>query len=376
MNSECLVWKVLAVCSIPLLFICCSPGDTSIPQTENQAFNTLLQEAPATIIDLDEVLIDTIMVNTDNMMGIKRSSRLSEPVFLSPMGTRFLKIGDSLYVANRQKIYVMDAKGVWQRSVGGQGRGPGEFAASIRISHNSEYIAALDYWNGRIQVFDHNLNLLFTETKNLHDSHLSNNLALTKEFLYMGIPPHGSEDLISVYKMDDFKNRFDSLWPKIIPDGLQPGPYNTIIMDSNSSNRLAITNLGLPYLFLLNEERGINHLLYFDSTYYRELENPAAKPVRIEGKDEHSLPGVRSFIQQMQLNDDGTIYFTVGYNLYEVIPAPTNKYQLNRAWHFMIEKSSSSSESLKSMHITDMIVESDSLYFVTMSEGYLFKTGL
>lgn len=376
MNYTSLAWKILTISLLPLLFTCCSSGDASIPQTENQAFNTLLQEAPATIIDLDEVLVDTILVNTDNMMGIKRSSRLSEPVFLSPMGTRFLKIGDSLYVANRQKIYVMDAKGVWQRSVGRQGRGPGEFAASVRINHNSEYIAALDYWNGRIQIFDHNLNLLFTETKNLHDSHLSNNFAFTDDFLYMGIPPHGSEALISVYKMDDFKNRFDSFWPKIIPDGLQPGPYNTIIMDSNKSNRLAITNLGLPYLFLLNEERRIDHLLYFNSMYYRELENPAAKPVRIEGKDEHSLPGVRSFIQQMQLNDDGTIYFTVGYNLYEVIPVATNKYQLNRSWHFMIEDSSSSSESLKSMHITDMIVENDSIYFVAMSEGYLFKTGL
>jgi hypothetical protein len=376
MNDKSLARKVLAVCSIPLLITYCSSEDTAIPQTENQTFNTLLQEAPATIIDLDEVPVDTVLVTPENMLGTKRSSRLSEPAFLSPMGTRFIKIEDSLYVANRQKIFVMDAKGVWQRSVGGQGRGPGEFAASIRISHNSEYIAALDYWNGRIQVFDHNLNLLFTETKNLHDSHLSNNLALTDDFLYMGIPPHGSEDLISVYKMDDFSNKFDTFWPKIIPDGLQPGPYNTIIIDSNISNRLAITNLGLPYLFILNEERGINHLLYFDSTYYRELENPAAKPVRIEGKDEHSLPGVRSFIQQMLLNDDGTIYFTVGYNLYEVIPVATNKYQLNRAWHFVIEESPSSSENLKSIHITDMIVESDSLYFVTMSEGYLFKTGL
>lgn len=366
---------ILLMGFLPVLIIYCASEPTFIPKTENEVFNQLLQEAPLTILDLDSMPVDTVTLKPVNLLGSKSSSFFSEPVYLGFPVQSIVKIKDSLYVANRQKIYVMDEEGIWQRSVGRQGRGPGEFAASVKITSNSKFIIALDFWNGRIQVFDHNLNLLFIQNKNLHDSHFLRNFSLSDNFLYLGLIPDSNDDLISIYRIDDFEHQNETFWPKIIPNSFQPRPYNNIIIDVNNTENIAVTNLGLPYLFLLNPDRSIEQILYFESSYFRELENPSTKPIHVKGNTEQDLPGVRNFIQQMRINDDGTIYFTVRYNLYQIVPIE-NKYHLKRAWHFVHDDPSITKNSPNSLHITGMLIEDDVLYFVSMSGGYVYRIPL
>ncbi len=375
MHRSHFVWKAPILCLILPFLSCCTSDEIVIPQTENEVFNQLLMEAPATIIDLDEMPVDTLIIRPEHVLGTETSSFFSEPVFLGFPVNSFIKIDDSLYVAHREKIYVMDEEGIWQRSVGRQGRGPGEFASTLKIANNSKYIIALDYWNGRIQVFDHDLNLLFIQDKNLYDSTFWRNFSLTDNFLYLGLIPNSNDDLIEIYGIDNFENQIETFWPKIIPNGLQPGPYNGIIIDVNNYNNIALTNQGLPYLFLLNSDRSIEQVLYFESTNYRELENPSAKPIRVEGNTEHDLPGVKSFIQHMKINDDGSIYFTVRNNLYQLVMIE-NQYHLKRAWHFVFENPSIPENSPNSLDITGMLIEDDMLYFVSMFEGYVFRIPL
>ncbi len=376
MQHNKVILKVLILCLSQILLLSCTTDDNVIPKTENEVFNQLIREAPASIIiDLDGIPVDTVIIRPEHILGTETSPFFSEPVFLGFPVRSIIKVNDSLYVAHSQKIYVMDEEGIWQRSAGRQGRGPGEFAASVNIAINSKYIMALDYWNGRIQVFDHDLNLLFIHNKNLHDPLLWRNFALTDNYLYLGLIPNSNDDLISIYKSDDFENQIETFWPKIIPDGFQPGSYNNIIMDVNNNDNIAITNLGLPYLFLLNPDRGIEQILFFASSVYRELENPSTKPINVKGNTEQDLPGVRNFIQQMIINDDGSIYFTVRYNLYQIVPIK-NQYHLKRAWHFVFDDPSIPENSPNSLHITGMLIEDDVLYFVSMYEGYVFRISL
>ncbi len=366
---------ILFKCLLSILVSNCLSDEIIIPQTENEVFNQLLQEAPATIIKLDEIPVDTVIIRPEHILGTKTSSFFSEPVFLGFPVNSIIKIEDSLYVAHREKIYVMDSEGIWQRSVGRQGRGPGEFASTVKIANNSKYIIALDYWNGRIQFFDNALNLLFIQDKNLHASTVWRNFSLTDNFLYLGLMPNSNDDLIEIYGIDDFENQNETFWPKIIPNGLQPAPYNSIIIDVNNNDNIAITNLGLPYLFLLNPDRSIEQVLYIESTIYNEVDNPSARPFRIDGNTEQNLPGVRSFIEQMIINDDGSIYFTVRYNLFQMVPIE-NDYHLKSAWHFVFDDPSNPENSPNNLHITGMLIEDDILYFVSMSEGHVFRIPL
>lgn len=359
-----------------LLVVHCSQKDEIIPQTENETFNQLLKEAPATIIDLDGISVDTVIIGYENTLGSENSSWFSEPVYLDFPATSLIKVDDTLYVANQEKIYLMGKDGAWQRSVGREGRGPAEFAASFKIANNSNYIMAFDYWNGRIQVFDHNLNLLFIINKNLHDSLIWKNYALSDNHLYLELNSNSNNHILAAYRADELENQIETFWPKIIPNGLQPAPYNGIIIDVNNDENIAITNFGLPYLFLLNPERDIEHILYFESSYYRQSENPSAEPVKVEGNTERDLPGVRNFIKYVRIMDDDSIYFVVWNNLYQIISEGSNKYRLQKAWHFIHADPHLREEYPKGIDISSMIIEDGTLYFISLMGGYVFRVKL
>ncbi len=358
---------ILLMGFLSLLVFSCLSEDTSIPLTENSTFNELLQEVPAIKFDLDGIAVDTVIVTPQQRLGTESSSFFPEPVTLGFPTSSFIKPGDTLYVASRHRIYAMDKEGAWQYSVGREGKGPGEFASTLKFADNAEHIFAFDYGNGRIQVYDHRLNLISVINKMLYDLHFRRNFALTDTRLYLGLRPYSNDHMIAVYRTDNLENEMETFWPKIIPNHLQPRPYNHVILDVNSHENIAITNLGLPYLFLLNSDREMKHVLFFESTYYQKLENPSAKPVSAEGNTEETVPGVGTFIKLIRITDDDVIYFTVGNNLYQII-SDNNRYRLCKAWHFI-------NNDREKLDITEIIIEEETLYFVTLF-GRIFRVPL
>jgi len=351
----------------------CSPEDSDIPITENETFNEFLKNTPATIIDLDEISIDTVKITSNQMLGTE-SSFFSEPVYLQPPMTSIMKQRDSIYTVNRQKIFVMDKNGVWKRSVGGKGNGPGEYDSYVNIAGNSSMIFGFDYGNGRIQIYDTELKLTSSYAKQLHHPLNTKNYSVNHDRLYIGLSPYQNDHLVGIYSVNDIENVVETFWPKVIPNGLQPAPYNSIIIDVNTKDIIAITNLGLPYLFLLSSDLIIEHILYFDSSYYEELENPSAKPLRIAGNTHHDVPGVGAFIQNLQLDDDGSLYLTVGNNLYKIIIDETNSYKLKKGWHFVHNDPVLRKNSAKGISITTMAIEEGLIYFLSNWGGeYVFR---
>jgi len=353
----------------------CSPENTSIPLTENEVFNQLILEAPATIIDLDEIPVDTVIVTSEQALGREKSSFFSEPIYLGFPTLSFVKIKDSLYVAHNHGIHVMDTKGVWQRSVGRRGQGPGEFDSSFKLTNNSKNILALDYGNGRIHVYDNKLRLINTVNTTLFNAFFIKDFALTDNHLFMGLGMHSQDHVVAVHRTDDLQTGIETFWPRIIPAGLQPGPYNSIALDVNRNGDIAITNLGLPYLFLLSPNREIEHTIFFESSYYRESENPSAKPVRTNGNTEHDVPGVKHFISQLVLKNNHTIFFTISNTLYQIVRSE-DKYRLHKVWHFVHEDPLLRQATPNGINIGSMVIEDGALYFISMNEEYLFKVEL
>ena len=201
----------------------CSPEDSDIPITENETFNEFLKNTPATIIDLDEISIDTVKITSNQMLGTE-SSFFSEPVYLQPPMTSIMKQRDSIYTVNRQKIFVMDKNGVWKRSVGGKGNGPGEYDSYVNIAGNSSMIFGFDYGNGRIQIYDTELKLTSSYAKQLHHPLNTKNYSVNDDRLYIGLSPYQNDHLVGIYSVNDIENVVETFWPKVIPNGLQPAP--------------------------------------------------------------------------------------------------------------------------------------------------------
>lgn len=376
------ITRLLSITLLYILLVQCSADVSEIPQTDNETFNRLLQKAPATIIDLDNIPVDTIKITSNQMLGTESSDFFSEPVYLQPPMTSLILQKDSVYVVNRQKIFVMDNDGVWQRSVGGQGNGPGEYNSYVNIASNSTQIFGFDYGNSRIHVYDKELNLIRSIKKLMHLQPHSKNYFVSDDRLFMGIYPYPNNNLIGIYSLNDLENEVETFWPKIIPNGMQPAPYNNILFDVNTKNTIAITNPGLPYLFLLGPDLNIEHILYFDSSYYEEFDNPSAIPAqKIKNRQNRQTrlglpPGVQSFISNLQLDDDRSIYFRVGLNLYKII-IDDNTYRLSRAWHFIHTDPVLIESSPKGITINVMAIEEDVLYFLShFAGGYVFKVPL
>ncbi len=53
----------------PPLISHCSSESNSILKTDNEIFNQLLGQAVATIIELDEILVDTLLITFEHISG-------------------------------------------------------------------------------------------------------------------------------------------------------------------------------------------------------------------------------------------------------------------------------------------------------------------
>jgi hypothetical protein len=233
----------------------------------------------------------------------------------------------------------------------------------------------LDYGNGRIQQFDAEMNLKSMTKKSLYVSTIWKNFTVSDTHFFIGLRPPGNQHLVSAYKTDDLQNPIDTFWPKIIPDGMQPGPFNRVMMDVNDDGRLAITNLGLPYLFILNSDNEVERILYFDSSYFRNSENPSANPVHTVGNSEATVPGVRGFIHTIRMMDDGSIYFTVKNILY-LLEKQNSSYKLRQGWLFIHEDPILSELDPDGIDISGFVIDDETIFFLSRMGGYVYKAML
>ena len=366
----------LVLLSVLTLSSCSSPQADTIPTTDNEVFNRLLRsEALRETIHLDLADVDTIVIGEEQVLGKELASDISDPLFLEFPTTSIAKLDHRLFVIGRNKIYAIDRDGVVRKVVGREGKGPTEFSSILKIDANSEYLYVLDYGNGRIQQLDAEMNLTSVTQKALYVSTLRKNFTVSDTHLYIGLRPPGNSHLVSVYETEDLQNPIGTFWPKIIPDGMQPGPFNAVMMDVNNDGRLAITNSGLPYLFILNADHEVERILYFDSAYYRNFDNPSANPVHTVGNSEATVPGVRIFIHTIRMMDDGSIYFTVKNTLY-LLKKQNNSYRLKQGWFFMHQDPILSELDPNGIDISGFVIDDEAIFFLSRMGGYVYKAML
>jgi len=351
---------------------CSSQNLNQIPETQNARLDSLLQSALITTINIDHFPVDTVVATKKNVMGLKSSSNMPLD---DPLGVvrGIVKIGDSLYIGDLQQncIWVMDDHGVWIRKIGNKGKAPGEFGQLLNIIHNSHNVITLDRANARIQFYNSHLKLLtsfiYRVVGNILDG---KNVAVTDSVLYLS-RGRGYKNLIEICRSVPPFDSLGTFWPRLIPFGDQPGGFNNIYDDANSHGLLSIVYNGLPYIFIINKNQKINHIIYVKSSHYK---NPPPKPIHKKAHSISSALGVSNFMHNLFIGNNGSLYFFIGKNFYIITYNPQEKiYELEKTIYFTYGHSSFSKLNKHDIApASSMDISRDTLYFGTLFNRYIF----
>ena len=364
---------------IYLLFLSgCSSGTPSIPETENETLNKLLESVPFTQVSLHDVSIDTLFAEEENVLPVKRASSLSPSARLGQV-LGLIKVGDSLYVADGQQdcIWIINDQGILHRKIGRKGRGPGEFGDLNGIVKNSNHIFTSDISNGRIQIFDFNFNLQGLFNYIIGGDILTGNksFTVTDSLLYLSTGVNSTTDkLVTAYKVTPPFDSLTSFHPSLIPPGMQPAAYNNYFIDTNVQGNIAISYLGLPYIFLYDNRQKLRHVVYVEFPEDEIPDNPSPEPVSIPARRESEAIGVRGLMGHLSIAEDKSLYFFGRRELYHILfDADAKEYKPHRAIFFTFGDPEKRKAQPHGIATTSITIEDDTIYLGSIFEERIYR---
>ncbi|MCW9708195.1 hypothetical protein [Fodinibius salsisoli] len=374
-------YRILCFLSVCMLLLSnCSTERPQIPKTESETLNTLLGSAPASIVPLADLPVDTFYAEPDHVMADSSVDLLSPSGRLGRVAG-LVKVGDSLYVADGQQgcIWAIDQEGVISRKIGREGRGPREFGDLSGLMENKDFIFAGDITNARLQMFDQRFNLETTFKHVIHGSGLSGNksMSVTDSLLYLSTG--AKNNLISVYRATPPFDSLATFHPRLIPPGMQPGPYNNYSIDSNRMGDIAVSYLGLPYIFLYDKNHQLQHVIYVKFPEEDLPDNPPVTPVDKPARTASEAIGVKGLIGRPSLTEDGSLYFSHGSRLYHLsYDSEEDKYRAEWAKFFTYSDPETREERPYGITISNFIIDQDEnrVYYGSIFEEHIYRFGL
>lgn len=330
-----MTWVIHLLVILLFFLFGCERSQTVKVDTGNEILDALLQDVDHSVINLDQVELDTLVAEKENILGYRDSDNDRLPEFLGTIAD-LLILDETILVADRQQnlIWEMDLQGFWKQVQGNEGEGPGEFRNLFKILSNSTRVYAIDRSNAKIQVYDHQLTNkgMFSQAVfGISDEQFS----VSDDYIFYPSDPFSDSLLVKVRSANMPWKEEDSFLPALIPAGQQPAAYNTFHSHSNSRGNFVATYAGTPYLFIFNDDFKLEHYIRFESSFYTELENPSLNPVsssQLMQAGEPPVPGVKSFIYNLKVSENETIYFLVDSTLFRLTRGSRGGYDIQRGW--------------------------------------------
>lgn len=371
------------IISIVFLFHGCSSEPSSIPKTESETLNKLIAKGHRSVVQLKGVSPDTFYARQDHMLGDSRVDSLSFSARLGRIAG-LIKVRDSLYVADGKQncIWVIDEQGNICRQVGRPGKGPGEFGQLSGLIRNNNFIYTTDISNARIQKFNSALELQDSFNRVIYGTGLqgSQKISVTDSLLYLSAGSHNPVDeLITVHQAVSPFDSLTSFHPRLIPQGMQPGAYNSYSIDTNSSGKVAVTYTGLPYIFLYGPSQQLQHVVYVRFPKEDLPENPPVEPVDKQAHTASEAIGVKGLIGKPFLADNGSLYVSHGAKLYYIrYFADENTYGVEWVKFFTYADPEIREDRSHGITISNFLIEEDSnnIYFGSIFEEYIYHFSL
>jgi hypothetical protein len=154
--------------------------------------------------------------------------------------------------------------------------------------------------------------------------------------------------------------------PRVVPVGMQPASYNSLLVSINNRNNLVAVYPALPYLIVFED---LEHSLSIGlkSTHFDTTESPSLRPTTPKG---NNGVGVKNIIADVKILDNGDILM-YSYGLLHHFVKQEGNYKVKKSYSLLRE------DTRKSLMIRDLAVnpENPSRFYV-LGWRHIYKIGL
>lgn len=304
------MFRISLLCFIASILVACGNEQKAPPVTPSENLNTLLNAAPITWIDLNDLVVDTVTIPTENIfedqLFVDESLYLIRPNNLTLFGKDLIATD-----FGNPNVVVLNKEGIPQQMIGREGRGPGEFERPMSLMTDGTYLYIYDEGLSRISVFDQEYNLLDTFYINdvAHgmsgrNTAVNKNFIAHQSFFATGFTPDNDDaPLLSVKPIHHPDSVHFQAMPRIVPTGMQPAAYNNIIVDITDQNRIVGAFPALPYLFIFDN---FDHrsTIALEAVHYDTTENPSLEPFQQKEPEDGR---VSSILGEIKLFNNGDL---------------------------------------------------------------------
>jgi len=239
-----------------LLFLFCiivigACTKSEAPVTNSEVINKLIDNSEYKSIDLNTEVADTIFAEL--FITNEENLNIEDSIFIKRIKS-IDAIGNNLLVSMQVApfLLVFDKNGNFQEAPISTGRGPGELSGLSHVIITDDKIFATDGPNARINVYDFDLNFLFSEV-NLeigYGTNFVNGFNWENRLFYPST--YQSENSITALNFSDSLSIDTTFHPKFIPIGMQPAPVNFYSGTTDFDGNVYVANKGLFYIVKYN----------------------------------------------------------------------------------------------------------------------------
>ena len=343
-------WGCAGILFLLFFLTACQSGETALTRFEDSpVIDSLLESAPHFVVDTD--------IEPERWIATTRLGTPTDSLFLgSP--ANMISVGDSVYISESygHNIFAVGDDGYLSRKIGAQGKAPGEFDHIRGIDYDGSHIFIKDF--GRIQIF--------TEKFEYVGSFSLFAIAFQQQFSvspdYILLECIGIDWLVCPYRKLPPYSWIESvrLLPVLEVDGRSGENVNAVTV-SPEGERIAVAYLGLPYIFIYDDQFRHLKTIRFEGKRVRDFEPAVGHPDGSLGGIE---PGTRGFIGTMRFLNSR--YLMVNSEDNYVLDLSENDYEMAAKVIF------TTFDDTEKINARDFLLHGDHLYVSSPWEEYVY----
>lgn len=321
------------------------------PETESEPFNQMLRQAPVSLISLNDISVDTLIISTDHFfeerLFVNDTLNVNRPTNVTLFNNNLITIE-----FGNGNVTALDKQGNPVRRIGRSGRGPGEFEYTNDLGTDGEYLYVYDYGLKRLTLFDRHFHVHKTlpfdkiafNQKNVSIN--SSYLVFQNQDASSMHAPEPERGMIDIRPVAQPDSTITSIIGRIVPTGMQPSVHNNMMTSLNNQNKLLTAFSGLPYLFLYNDNFTPSHTIALEAAHFDTLDNPSLRPFPPVGSDG---VGARGFYNTIYLMDNDDILLVSFRLLHHLKKTDNGEYNHHKSYYLQHEETGKQIQTIQSL---------------------------
>ena len=345
-------WGCAGILFLLFFLTACQSGETALTRFEDSpVIDSLLDSAPHFVVNTD---IEPERWTATTRLGFSTDSL----ILGSP--SNMISVGDSIYISewHGHNIFAVGEDGYLSRKIGGQGKAPGEFNHIRGIDYDGSHIFVKE--SERVQIFTEKFEYVGSFPN--FTMEFQQRFSVSTEYIYLECI--GIDWLVCPYsKLSPyFWIESAKLLPVLEVEG-RSGENGNAVTVSPEGDRIAVAYIGLPYIFVYDDQFRHLKTIRFEGKRVRDFEPAVGHPDGSLGGIE---PGTRAFMITMKFLSPHYLIVNSTGNYVDVLDLSENDYEIAAKVIF------STFDDTEKIKARDFLLHGDHLYVSSPWEEYVY----